>query len=106
MGNKSFNRENCAANLTYGLQHGTIPSDMEIFISSDFPNFTNPTLPIDWCKAICGSKTGWYLDRVPRLSSSLSPGLEYAVCTYWLVEIPGHLSPLRGSHRFDLVITR
>jgi hypothetical protein len=67
MGNKSFNHEDCAATLTSGLQNGTIPWNSSIFISSDFPNFANPSLSIDWCQAICGSKTGWYSDSVPRL---------------------------------------
>jgi hypothetical protein len=67
MGNKSFNLEECAANLISGLQNGSIPWNSSVFISTDYPNFTNPSLSIDSCRAICGSKTGWYSDSVPRL---------------------------------------
>lgn len=68
-----FHREQCYRRVTEILQsnNSSISINPSIFISESDP--TNPILSLDGCQQLCGSGTGWYPDRGPRLVQWLLP---------------------------------
>ncbi|KAG8525343.1 uncharacterized protein KY384_008987 [Bacidia gigantensis] len=68
-----FHRDQCyeeVRNILQGNGTSTITHPSMFFSTSDA---TNPILTLSGCNQLCGSGTGWYPDRIPRLVAWLLP---------------------------------
>lgn len=62
-----FHREQCYEKVTEILRSDNSSITLNPLIFVSVSDHTNPILTLDGCEQLCGSGTGWYPDRGPRL---------------------------------------